>query len=603
MSLDRLLLLALAALLAGALFLSEIARRGERQATDTLSEQLGRAEARADAALEAVIAPSVLRDADQSVYMLTLDDQLVGTAFVIDRERGILATAAHVAEALDFDNPKQKPFVVNRFSGKPLRVRNARLHSGYKRFRKMVENYQPADPQSPVFDPGAIWIFDTAHDGALLFVDPIDPETEKNILGPDMPLAPEATWSSVETGNPIAVIGFPSDSFTAPIYANSAASRVERGVVASVIAPIDLAQAERNVAYDNLIIHRMATAPGNSGGPIINAQGVVIGVNTHGTSSIDSNGDSVAQRIDVIWDLITPFQDEDRLERVYFPEWKRRLETWKKAEDVFPFAIYARYGDPKRKRKDAPKKLGELTISDDPPFEHFTGRPEFGSLQRRYVLLADDITELEKEKTDATNKSEEETEEKKTEEEADEEDHGFGAIKPEAHPSFIIPIPGQYRFFHFALANDKHHSIFAFDYSLSWYSAGFCPVSIYWRRHGEKVLRAAPGRRTASVEIKPLETDKKKKTSTIDVVIVRSGFCDRNSDQFLLGVMSWDKEEKTTESPTATVQQAGAKVFDPLRAANAKIVNFVNCRIPAFGNTQVCRRDIKLQHPDRNKDS
>ncbi|MHA7871830.1 MAG: S1 family peptidase, partial [Hyphococcus sp.] len=270
MSVDRLLLVVVVFVLTVALALSEIARFGQAKRADTLEERVEMAALSADAALKAVITPETLSAAEPSVYMVVNNNQHYGSAFVLDRERGILATAAHVAVGLDFQDADANFTVINRYSKKPLRVRATKIHAGFDVFRRIIEDYQPIDPESPVRSPRQKRVIDIADDAALLFVDPFDPDTGENLLGPDLPLASEASLKALAPGDPIAVIGFPVDTITSNIQEDSAAARVERGVVSAMLSPIDLVENAGDAVTQNLIVHRMAAAPGNSGGPILN---------------------------------------------------------------------------------------------------------------------------------------------------------------------------------------------------------------------------------------------------------------------------------------------------------------------------------------------
>ena len=133
MTFDRLLLLAIVFLLAIGLTASEIIRFRQAQTAEQLEERLEAAESDADAALKAVISPQLLASTERSVYMVVNDERHYGSAFVIDREKGVLATAAHVANDLEFEKEEQNYFVVNRHSGKRLRIRAKKIHAGYGR--------------------------------------------------------------------------------------------------------------------------------------------------------------------------------------------------------------------------------------------------------------------------------------------------------------------------------------------------------------------------------------------------------------------------------------------------------------------------------------
>ena len=110
MSFDRLLLVSVVFILTVALVISEVARFSQ---TTRLETQVEAATLNADAALRAIITPETLLTAEPSVYMVVNNNRHYGSAFVLDRERGVLVTAAHVAADLDFQNadaPPIRPF-------------------------------------------------------------------------------------------------------------------------------------------------------------------------------------------------------------------------------------------------------------------------------------------------------------------------------------------------------------------------------------------------------------------------------------------------------------------------------------------------------------
>ncbi|WP_428407492.1 S1 family peptidase [Hyphococcus sp.] len=565
---------AIIAILAIALLISEIARFRTDRGYRDLSNELTETRQVADTALKAVIPAAILKEADKSVYMVLNHDEHYGTAFVIDRDRGVLATAAHVASELDFDAEEKAYSILNRHTGKPLRIRNAKIHSGSTRFRKLVETYQPVDPDSSIRTPRFFRIYDMAHDGALLFVDPFDPETGENLLGPNLPLGDEEKLLALSAGEPIASIGYPVDTLTANLTEESAASRIERGVISSMIAPIDLVERSKDPVANNLIVHRMAIAPGNSGGPLLDKDGDVVGINSHKSFSSFSNGDGVAQRVDVIYDLITPYLEEDRLEGVYLPEWTTRLNKWPKAEDVFPYALYYRHADIDDSEADAPEKLKDIEIADKKPFDVTIDRVEFSELTSRYVHFASDLVEAK--------------------EEEDEEEEDRNRIKQEAEnrPSFLIEGFGQYYAYSFTLQKDRRYVFFAYDYAIDWETPGYCPLRLYHRRLGETELRSVRERHLTSIHIEPRSNPKAR---NIYEVIVQRPFCSAESKEFSIGVLSWKADSDAT---AADVPQTALRKAVPQAAIQfaSSIENAFNCNGMSLGDPAECERSIKVRN-------
>ena len=338
---ERPLLLAMAALLGVGFVAGEASRREEiketRKVADQALESAAAARAEARAALAAIIAPDTLSDASGSVYLILVDGTPRGTAFVIDRARGLLATAAHTAESLPLGTGEV--VILNRSTRTPIAVVGRKIHKGYGAFRTVVEAYQPIRKSSSIYDPQAAPIRDLAFDAALLRVDPLDPKTKQNRLGADLPLAPEDKLLALGPGSPIAVIGYPYDTLDAGITPEAAISRAERGVVSAMIAPLDSAAEVENHVVANLIIHRLSTAGGSSGSPLLNADGEVVGLHTHGVESTSSNGDSAAQRADVLHDLLSDEREKTRLAETFIPAWTRTLAHWARADVVLPWSF------------------------------------------------------------------------------------------------------------------------------------------------------------------------------------------------------------------------------------------------------------------------
>ena len=557
---EKLLYVAAIMLLAGALVLSEAGRLAQRSAQDKLAVEIEATRKNADAALRAVIAPETLSEADKSVYMIATDRTFIGTAFVIDRDRGVLATAAHVAEALPLEDEDHTIRAINQFTGKPLRVRIAKKHAGYGAFTRIAERYQPIDSESPIVNPRAIALSDYANDAALLIVDPIDVETGENVLGPNLPIAAEEDLYNLKAGDAIAVIGFPSDTLTAGVADKSAASRIERGVIAAMVSPIDLADQSADVKGRNLIVHRMATAPGTSGGPIINGEGEVVGVNTHGLSSPFSNGDKMGQRAEVLYDLLAALREEIQIDRVYAPDWRRRLSRWKKARDVIPYMHYF------VSRLDRQPTVGSLQVAgvdyDAPaPFRSQIIDLKFDDVRESYTVYAADLASpVIAQPAQAASTS------------------GPNRLAAQATPLFRLAQSGEYREMVFDLPADEQHVIYAFDYAVNTYY-GFCPTAIHHREIGKSELIL--GRPAGSPSVRIEATGAAGTRKRVQALFHRPN-CATSSD-FFAGVISWKPETPAAPAKTA----AGAVVA---------LFNKAACTMGADG----CVRKIKASFEDGN---
>jgi putative serine protease PepD len=107
--------------------------------------------------------------------------------------------------------------------------------------------------------PATVVAADPDNDLALLRVD----------VGADLPAATLADPASIQIGEPVVAIGFALDLDGEPT--------VTAGIVSAVDRTLSISQTE---ALDGLIQTDAAISSGNSGGPLVDAAGQVIGINT-----------------------------------------------------------------------------------------------------------------------------------------------------------------------------------------------------------------------------------------------------------------------------------------------------------------------------------
>lgn len=548
---ERLIAAVVVGLLAVALAFSEF---GRYRQGELLAKEVKTAKADATAALEAVIAPATLSAAEASVYYVEGSNGSA-TAFVIDRERGLLATAAHVAEVLDLDDEDDPPVVVNRHTGAPLRIIARRSHSGYGALGRAAEAYQPIDPESAVLFPEVVPIYDAAFDGAILFVDPIDPETGENRLGPSLPLASRQTLLALKVGDPIAVVSYPSTVMWSNAGDEEVASRAERGTIAAMRAPIDGIAESANPVFRNLIAHRMSTAPGSSGAPLFNGRGEVVGIESDGNAA-----EGLAQRADIIHDLLTALEEETAVADVYGPEWKKRLSRWLKAKDAIPYSLYRRYGPMDPPGDD--ETLGNVDWDADRPFEVITADLTLGTMMSRGMIHApadltrDELPEAASERTLGSEDRE-------------------GPVAAERTPAFRFAKPGRYNITSVFVEPGMDHVVFAFDYNLGTNNAGYCAIGFYHRRKGEAVFEEVGATRIPRIRIPA------SRSGDHEFVFRRPKNCGSTGGQFFLGLLAWEAEEAgdAEKPPLSLAALTPAALSARVVGAGARVRNFGACRL------------------------
>lgn len=493
-----------------------------------VEKELAEARARADAALSAVITPETLAEADKSVYK-AYTDKLQGTAFVIDRARGVLATAAHLAEGFDDAAPNMK--IVNRFTGKPVAVKAVRMHKGYRALDAVIGAYAPLDPDSDVKAPRLADILSNPLDVALLFVDPLDPKTGENILGPDLRIAPESAVKALKPGDVVAILGFPGDAMSGTIGEESVSSRVEKGVVGALISPVDHRAFAKDPDTAFLIASRMELVGGNSGGPLINRAGEVVGVSAQGRGR-----DGVAQRADLLLDLLDPVREASRYADLYLPDWKRRLEAFPKAADSLPAVQYLRFhrGVEPDPQKPAPTKVGEIDLKIARPFATASRDVQLASISARFVSRAADLETGAFAAATSTGAAQ------------------SGDVTAGPLRGFVFDKPGQYASTLLQLDPARTHAVTLWDAGLV-NGQGGCTLEVYFRRVGDAVFRGPLSGRLVTAVMRARDGAA---GGDVYEAVIRRPLCRASGARITLSVTSW------TDGPAAP---AAARIVQTAR--------------------------------------
>ncbi len=563
---------------AGAFFALSLLLLWER---NDLSTRLHAAEEKVDAALSAVIPPETVSSAARSIYMVLDDGDHAGTAFVIDQEKGILATAAHVVEDMSVDGAVSGggiSAVINRDSGAPIPIAAIKVHSGYGVFRDLLENYQPIDPTSPVTYVDAIGIEDLPLDVALIYVAPKNVNTGAYTLAPTLPIASLETLNTLKVGEPIASIGFPSDAILGATTEISATPRAERGVIAALVSPIDQALNSDNPMAETLIAHRMAIASGASGGPILNGHGEIIGVTSHSIDSVESNGDAIAQRADALLDMLSPFGEEIALSQRYLPDWRERLSFWPPAKKALPAVALMQATSPIDELSEQGATVSDAieyfkTFKDkntDIEFEAV----EFEPSGDGFTLFAPDL--ITSEETDADDSNG-----KVSFLIGDSDGESLEDIYTAANtPAFTVDDSGSFAKVEFYLPRFENHVLFALNYRP--HPSPLCRTRLFYRWRGHDELLAAgpsdfPMFFLPAIDIEEIDDDDEE---TADVVVQKKS-CKDEDNKALIGVVSWEADEPTPDdlqaAYNASRHYAEALEAGGLRAVSARLRKAARC--------------------------
>ncbi|MHA7872718.1 MAG: hypothetical protein ACX939_10240, partial [Hyphococcus sp.] len=283
------------------------------------------------------------------------------------------------------------------------------------------------------------------------------------------------------------------------------------------------------------------------------------------------------QRADVIHDLITPFREQDGLERIYMPDWRQRLSKWPKAEDILPYVFYRRYAEVDGETAPSDLTVSDLEVVEKPPFKSRIYSPDFPTGDDQFVLYADDL-----EQQDETQGAED-----------DDERANTRRTQAANKPVFVIDENGEYASYDLRLDRSEHHAIFAFDYSMAWTSPGYCPMKIYFRRKGDPVLRSTRAMRMPSVMLSA--PDSQETPDEYDIV-VRRGACDRQSQEYLFGIVSWRPETAPAETNMAFAPSEGRRILASFDRSGDRLENFFNCKVAPFGDEAKCEESIKVRN-------
>jgi len=248
--------------------------------------------------------------------------EAVGTAWVVDREKGLLATNAHVAEEFEEGQTIVRP---RGAKSADLRVESVRAHPAYATFgRQLARYFQAVGTTSSNPSQRAMQGFDVA----LLVIVPED----RAALAPDLALLGHEQAMRLSAGSPCATIGFPAEG-----VGFNPKQPEHKTHLGNVVALTDYFLAAGEPADAQLIHTSMPVAGGQSGSPVVDQRGRVLGlissanvVYSRDGRRIPLAGTTYAQRVDTLQELLAGRADAANRESKWQTEFDAAVGNAKK---------------------------------------------------------------------------------------------------------------------------------------------------------------------------------------------------------------------------------------------------------------------------------
>ncbi|MCR9248140.1 MAG: trypsin-like peptidase domain-containing protein [bacterium] len=250
-------------------------------------------------------------------------DQPVGTAWVVDRKSGLVATNAHVAEEFEAG----KTFL--RGSGArstDLPIAAARSHPAYAEFGEQLGRYCQALEMTGADSSTRTM---RGYDVALLVVE----EAARAGLAPDLALLPVGSEAEIATGGGCATVGFPAEGIG--FHPERPQHKTHLG---HVVAVTDYFMAAAADQASHLIHTSLPVAGGASGSPLVDDRGRVIGlissanvVHSAEGRRIPLAGTTCAQRVDTLRGLLEGRVEDDARTAAWEENFRAAVKNAKKS--------------------------------------------------------------------------------------------------------------------------------------------------------------------------------------------------------------------------------------------------------------------------------
>ena len=347
-----------------------------------------------------VMSPETLQRVEKSVYLVVVDGEAAGTAWVANQECGILVTNAHVAQVFD---PKKKMTVKAPYTGTEYEVKSVKPHAGYAAFEQTVNEYGPMPrSEGPLTASTPIPII-PGYDAALLNLT-ADCSRERPVgLAPALQIADQEELGSIHPGDPIALVGYPAGgAATEGVEQITVLPRALLGTVRAITSFIPAGAADAPVESRQAILNSIPATDGTSGSPTINVHGHVTGVLSYVVGGFLQSGERISTRADVVRELLAG-TDFAKTDQAYRPRWQRQLKqfdplkTWVESYLTRRAKVLARIkgkGASIRSITRFDARLGEMDVFPEISFRTKDGLEvkvtpieEYGQFQRLELAL------------------------------------------------------------------------------------------------------------------------------------------------------------------------------------------------------------------------
>ncbi len=493
-----------------------------------------------------VITPEVIAKAKASLYLVLANGAPDATAWMVDRKRGIVATNNHVAQHF---GEGMKLSVANRETTVPIRIIGVEDHKAYAALEAAMKAYAPTKPPLAGGPPPAAHLDVRPFDVALMQLDMNAVEAQHIVLGPDLPIASQADLEGLKAGDPIALLGYPSAEATDTLRDQVPDVRTDTGVISALSNYFPVPDDRDDARGRWLVVHRMLTAPGNSGSPIINAKGEAIAIESAHivSASPDQFGERIAHRADLVRDLLGQFDTDRRIDELYRPEWEWRLGHFAPASEAIPAYLRARLSRP------------------DNGASYVVTR-HFGDFLWEYDWAFPPDTDPEDRKTPPASL----------------------VVRP--MPTIRITGEGYYSEQALAISPDREYVLYAYDYQPE---DDPCPITAYYRRESDNVAYKADGTFAQFAVDTPT-------AQRLDILYKEGITCGTKGGAFMIGVLSWPKHPAPTakssfgETLAAGVRGIGFDLARSARLALGQIDHARRCAIPGLRHDPDACRIIDL---------